>query len=417
MTLDTEKGIATGRSWRDLPAGPPEVEAQDPIPEATLPPPVEPVATTIEVLPPVAAPGDAGSAAPAPSRRPSAWAWVLAAALLVVLVAALFTWSPWSDDAPEAAGGSAIAGDPLEGVDEPIAHVAASLLPSVVQIEQPGGFALAVGSGFVYDDGGRILTAAHVVAGAREVTVRTSDGAELTGRVLGGDSVADVAVVEVDRDLPVAPLALGETPRVGQLAIAIGSPLGFEQSVTSGIVSAVDRTLDVPGAGRLEDLIQTDAPINQGNSGGPLADREGRVIGVNVAIATASGGSDGLGFAVAIDRAVEIAEQYTGESPDPGSLDPQGSPFPGFDDPSLLPPELRELFDYFLGEEFGSEPFTEDDFRDLLPDDLGGLLDELFPSDDDGPAPPEQGDGGDGGFTLPGLGDILIFLYRLLFGG
>ncbi|CAN5313594.1 MAG: S1C family serine protease [Acidimicrobiia bacterium] len=373
MTLDTDKPIATGRSWRDLPQTPPEVDDPGSVPEMAIPQappttthPVEgatPTGTTTVELPPtaptspVAAPPRPWPPAtpPAPGRRGiDQWGWVLGILGAIALVGALFAWAPWDDDARAALAG-------LEGVDEPIADVAASLLPSVVQIERAG----MVGSGFVYAER-RILTAAHVVAGAREVTVRTSDGREINGTVLGGDSVADVAVVAVDADLPVAPLSLDDPVRVGQLAIAIGSPLGFEQSVTSGIVSAVDRDLDIPGGGRLENLIQTDAPINQGNSGGPLADREGRVIGVNVAIASFSGGSDGLGFAVAIEGAVAIADRFSADQPQPESLDP-GSSLPGFDDPGLIPPELRGLLDQLL-----------DDPGSIQPDDLAPLLDDFL---------------------------------------
>ncbi|NIR36959.1 MAG: trypsin-like serine protease [Actinobacteria bacterium] len=260
--------------------------------------------------------------------------------------------------------------------------MAAGLLPSVVQIEQAGTFG-AVGSGFVYEKG-RVLTAAHVVAGAREVTVRTSDGRDLTGTVLGGDSVADIAVVAIDPGLPPAPLALGDPPTVGQLAVAIGSPLGFEQSVTSGIVSGVDREMALGGA-VVDGLIQTDAPINQGNSGGPLADRSGRVIGVNVAIATASGGSDGIGFAVAIDKAVAIAAEFKTQMPRPESLDPGPGGF--FDDPELFPPGFGDLLDEFFGGE--GEPFG----------DLDGFFDEFFGT----PAPGED--------PLDGLGRLLDELF------
>ncbi|MDQ3781309.1 MAG: trypsin-like peptidase domain-containing protein [Actinomycetota bacterium] len=386
MTLDTDhpapaQRIATGRSWRDLPQTPPEVDEPGAVPDlavAAVPPtttrqvPVVTAPVTVELPPtpvhPVTAPPSPWSpGAPLPSpvrRRPGfdRWGWVLGIIGALALLAALFAWSPWEGDP-----GLAVPG--LAGIDEPIADVAAALLPSVVQIERDG----MVGSGFAYADGGRILTAAHVVAGAREVTVRTSDGRELTGVVLGGDPVADVAVVEVDGDIPAAPLSLEDPVRVGQLAIAIGSPLGFQQSVTSGIVSAVDRDLDVPG-GRLEDLIQTDAPINQGNSGGPLADREGRVIGVNVAIASFSGGSDGLGFAVAIDEAVAIAEPFTADQPQPDSLDPE-STLPGLGNPGVIPPGLRDLLDQLL-----------DDPSSIQPDDLAPLLDDfLGEPGEDGP--------------------------------
>ena len=371
MTVDEKPTIATGRSWRDLPVAPPTSDDIGSAPRTHMLPPAPMVGDEPDTLPLPASDPPAAPASPPDDGSSGPWPWVIGLAVLVVAIGALFVWSPWSDDA----SATGLAGvDPAdvpgvpEDASEPVAAVAARLLPSVVQIERLG----AEGSGFAYADG-RILTAAHVVAGAREVTVRTLDGTELTGRVLGGDPVADIAVVAVDGDVPPAELALDDPPQVGQLAVAIGSPLGFAQSVTSGVVSAVDRTLEVGGT-QLDGLIQTDAPINQGNSGGPLADREGRVIGVNVAIASFSGGSDGLGFAVAIDKAVEIADRFTTAAPQPETLDPGASPF--FDDPNgLFPPELRDLLDQFFGgDPFSGDPFSGEDPLQSLPD----LLNEFF---------------------------------------
>ena len=129
------------------------------------------------------------------------------------------------------------------------------------------------------------------------------------GEVLGTDDSSDVAVVKIDGgdDLAVAQLATGEDIRVGQMAVAIGSPFGLDQTVTAGIVSAVDRTVQTPG-GAIP-MLQTDAPINPGNSGGALADRHGRVIGINDSIASESGGNQGVGFAIPIDTAVSVAER------------------------------------------------------------------------------------------------------------
>ncbi|MGH8874766.1 MAG: S1C family serine protease [Acidimicrobiia bacterium] len=199
----------------------------------------------------------------------------------------------------------------LADVDEPVAEVAAALLPSVVQIETPRG----VGSGFVYDGEGLILTAAHVVAGADEVTVRLADGERVAGRVVGTDPTTDVAVVGVDRsDLTAAPLALDTPIQVGQMAIALGSPWGLDQTVTAGVVSATHRSLIGPD-GHARTMIQTDAPINPGNSGGPLADREGWVIGINDSIFSRSGGNNGVGFAVPITVAKEVADQLVAGDP------------------------------------------------------------------------------------------------------
>jgi S1-C subfamily serine protease len=201
--------------------------------------------------------------------------------------------------APSAA---APAASPSASSQEPAAAVAKALLPTVVEIRQGSG----LGSGFVYDKNGYIMTAAHVVQGANQVDVRLYDGTQLTGKVLGTDELNDVAVVKVDRTgLAAAPLALGETIQVGQLAVAIGSPFGLNETVTAGIISSTDRILD---DGR--EVIQTDAPINPGNSGGLLANRQGRVIGINDAIRPADNGTDGnvgIGFAIPIDLAAKSA--------------------------------------------------------------------------------------------------------------
>lgn len=162
-----------------------------------------------------------------------------------------------------------------------------------------------LGSGVIYDADGYILTAAHVVEGSATVSVQLADGREFRGDVLGTHEVTDVAVVKInDADnLPVAQLAVGLQLQVGQMAVALGSPFGFEQTVTAGIVSAVNRSVNnVP-------MVQTDAAINPGNSGGPLLDRDGRVIGINDLIFTEGTGSDGVGFAIAIDVAKVVADQ------------------------------------------------------------------------------------------------------------
>ncbi len=199
------------------------------------------------------------------------------------------------------------------GTEEPIAAVAANLAPSVVQIETSEG----LGSGFIYDSAGHILTAAHVVTGAgNTVTVRLADGTSQTGTVVGADTATDVAVVKINltgTKAKVANLATGDALQVGQTAVAIGSPFGLEQTVTAGIVSAVDRAMQTTNGA--EDMIQTDAPINPGNSGGPLADLQGRVIGINDQIESASGSSSGVGFAIPIDAAKAVADKLVAGQP------------------------------------------------------------------------------------------------------
>jgi len=194
---------------------------------------------------------------------------------------------------------------PLPAGEEPVAAVARTLGPSVVQIETDQG----LGSGVIYDRNGYVLTAAHVVEGSGTVTVRLYDGSTLRGQVLGIDQGNDIAVVKVDRGgLKPAALALGVDVQVGQTAVAIGSPFGLQQTVTAGVVSAKNRSLATGNGGALE-VIQTDAPINPGNSGGALADRSGRVIGINDSIRSESGGNEGVGFAIPIDTAASSASR------------------------------------------------------------------------------------------------------------
>jgi serine protease Do len=205
--------------------------------------------------------------------------------------------------------------------DEPIAAVAEAVLPAVVQIEARRG---GLGSGFVYDPDGFIFTNAHVVGNSETVTVVFQDGTRMTGEVVVNEPAADVAVVQVQaRDLPYVPLS-NEEPRVGQLAIAMGSPFGLDQTVTAGIVSALDRDVPISRGTTLENAIQTDAAINSGNSGGPLVNRNGEVIGINSAIFTPSGGSDGVGFAIPIQEALAMAAAGSDDADVSGSLESAG---------------------------------------------------------------------------------------------
>jgi serine protease Do len=164
------------------------------------------------------------------------------------------------------------------------------------------------GSGFIINAGGQILTNAHVVDGADKVTVTLRDGREIQGEVLGEDKVTDIAVVKIPgNNLPTVPIGNSEGLRVGEWAIAIGSPLGLDKTVTVGVISATDRTSSQVGApDKRIGFIQTDAAINPGNSGGPLLNAKGEVIGINTAII---GGAQGLGFAIPISRAQQIARQ------------------------------------------------------------------------------------------------------------
>ena len=175
-----------------------------------------------------------------------------------------------------------------------------------------GGATQAQGSGFVYDEQGHIITNQHVVDGAESVSVRFSDGSTHDATVVGSDPSTDLAVLEVDAPASLLkPLRLGKSSElaVGDGVIAIGSPFGLEQTVTTGIVSALNRQINSPNDFAIDDAIQTDAAINHGNSGGPLLDLEGRVIGVNSQIESESGGNDGIGFAVPSDTVARIAAE------------------------------------------------------------------------------------------------------------
>ncbi len=163
------------------------------------------------------------------------------------------------------------------------------------------------GSGFITRSDGVLLTNAHVVEGASEVSVTLPDGRSFTGKVLGSDPLTDVAVVKVVASrLPVAPLGDSSKVRPGEWAIAIGNPLGLDNTVTAGIISAIQRTNAV-GEGQRVPYIQTDAAVNPGNSGGPLINDRGQVIGINTAIRQAPGA--GLSFAIPINVARQIAAQ------------------------------------------------------------------------------------------------------------
>jgi serine protease Do len=163
------------------------------------------------------------------------------------------------------------------------------------------------GSGFIISPDGLILTNAHVVRDAKEVTVKLSDRREFRAKVLGSDAPTDIAVLKVDaRDLPVVSLGNDKDVQVGDQVLAIGSPFGFEQTATQGIVSAKGRSL--PGDSYVP-FIQTDAAVNPGNSGGPLFDAGGRVIGINAQIYSQSGGFQGLAFAIPITVALHVKDQ------------------------------------------------------------------------------------------------------------
>jgi putative serine protease PepD len=197
-----------------------------------------------------------------------------------------------------------------------VAEIYAQTSPGVAFIESRGaGGSGGTGSGFLLDAQGHVVTNDHVVEGADEYTVRLGeDGDALTAKLVGKDPSTDLAVLEVDpkqvpgETKPLELAASGEL-RPGDTAIAIGSPFGLSGTVTSGIVSALDREIESPNGFPISGVLQTDAAINPGNSGGPLLDAQGRVIGVNSQIASSSRQSSGVGFAVPVDTVREVVPQ------------------------------------------------------------------------------------------------------------
>jgi S1-C subfamily serine protease len=208
-----------------------------------------------------------------------------------------------------------------------VADIAADVTPAVVSIEVRVGEVGATGSGVVIEgDDGYIVTNNHVVSGAdgvegAEIRAVFSDGSGSDARIVGRDPASDIAVLKVEKPgLLTASLGDSDEVRVGDPVVAIGSPLGLAGTVTTGIVSALERPVRLAGEGSdtnaVISAVQTDAPINPGNSGGALVDASGAVIGINTAIASVGGGSVGLGFAIPINTARDIAEQLisTGEA-------------------------------------------------------------------------------------------------------
>ena len=166
----------------------------------------------------------------------------------------------------------------------------------------------SLGSGFVISAEGIVVTNNHVIEDADEITVNFPDGLSLTATVIGTDPQTDIAVLKIEHDapLPFVPFGDSNAARVGDWVIAIGNPLGFAGSVSAGIISARNRDIN---AGRYDDFIQTDAAINRGNSGGPLFNMDGEVIGVNTAIVSPTGGSIGIGFSVPSNLAAQVVDQ------------------------------------------------------------------------------------------------------------
>ncbi|HEV2811008.1 MAG TPA: trypsin-like peptidase domain-containing protein [Acidimicrobiales bacterium] len=260
-------------------------------------------------------------AAPPPRRRPSGEGAIWAVGALSGLVASVLTFGLVAatgaldrDDARTAVVREAVpAIAPANGDSalEPVVRIAEDVSPAIARIEVSGA-SPGTGSGVVFRDDGYLLTNAHVVDAAEGIKVVLADGSEHSATLVGADALTDVAVIKIEGEPPFRVAVLGSAGalRVGQATVAIGSPLGLigGSSVTTGVVSALGRRVPTPEGPPLLDMIQTDAAIAPGSSGGALLDVNGSVIGITTAIAVSNAGAEGLGFATPIDIARSVAD-------------------------------------------------------------------------------------------------------------
>ena len=201
---------------------------------------------------------------------------------------------------------------PVARTNSPISAVYDRAKDSVVEVSTSAATGGATGSGFVIDKEGHIVTNQHVVGGADSVTVEFSDGSEVSADIVGTDPSTEIAVLDVDRSpLLLKPLSFASegSLQVGNEVIAIGSPFSLEGTLTRGVISALGREIQSPNRFTIENAVQTDAALNHGNSGGPVLDTQGRVVGVAAQIRSESGGSDGIGYAIPGDTAQRVARE------------------------------------------------------------------------------------------------------------
>jgi len=259
-----------------------------------------------------------------PKRKKSIWARVLTAALLVavVFVSGLVGYAYGYSQKPDVTAGpvvvttsetSSTASNLLVSLQNQIELVADRASDAVVNIQTESisyDFwfqavpSQGLGSGFFISSDGYVLTNNHVIEGARSITVITRDGKRYTAKVVGSDQLSDLAVLKVDvSGAKFLSFRSTDTVKVGEFVVAIGNPLGLSHSVTFGVLSAKERSIQEPNGALIVDMLQTDAAINPGNSGGPLLDLNGKVVGINTAISTEG---QGIGFAVSADTAVKV---------------------------------------------------------------------------------------------------------------
>ena len=253
----------------------------------------------------------------------------IVAAVLVALTLSNIRYSPWTNSTAR----SVDQRGPLSDAERANIELFERVSPSVVQVvarsaaanplDEDEGTGAASGTGFIWDNDGHVVTNNHVVQNGSEVAVRFASGEVAQAELVGVAPNYDLAVLRIKnaRQLP-PPVALGSSNdlKVGQLAFAIGNPFGLDQSLTSGIISALKRRLPTSSGREISNVIQTDTAINPGNSGGPLLDSAGRLIGVNTAIISPSGSSAGIGFAVPADIVNRIVPELikNGRVPTPG---------------------------------------------------------------------------------------------------
>jgi S1-C subfamily serine protease len=263
--------------------------------------------------------------APASDARRSHFLAGLLGALVVALpIAGLAiggAFSPGDSNSTGAGAGAAAAGTPVVAAAPAPARSATDVSalyervsPGVVSVDVTTAQGGGTGSGFVLDRDGYILTNDHVVDGAQTVRVHFADASAsgVSARVVGTDPSTDLALLKIDAgDRKLTPLALGSSNglKVGQPAIAIGSPFRLEGTLTTGVISALGRSIQAPNNFSIDNVVQTDAAINPGNSGGPLLDASGKVVGINAQIATSTQSNSGVGFAIPIDTAKQVLSQ------------------------------------------------------------------------------------------------------------
>jgi serine protease Do len=236
------------------------------------------------------------------------WAWpaagLLALALAVVVLVAPPGWSRseapiWTEQPVSVSALTTPAPNWVE--------IAKAVKPAVVNVNARRDIGRGMGSGFIINPDGYVVTNNHVVEDAESIRLKLSDGREFDAKVVGRDPKTDLALLKVDaKGLPVIPLGDSAALQVGEPVMAIGNPFGLEQTVTTGIVSATGRVI---GAGPYDDFVQTDAPINPGNSGGPLVNARGQVVGINSVIFSRTGGSVGIGFSIPVNLAKSVFTQ------------------------------------------------------------------------------------------------------------